>query len=251
MPPAATNFSFYLPIYNIFPLYSMHREMDEAEAIRPKGNREKKSPALHFFRRALILKAGILHGRGAPVGNGKGESLWNTVLTGIRTAALRCWGWAVCACPRWSRAAPPSTTRAPGRWWTRPCAGALPILTWRIRTTAAARKNSSARRWKNIRGNRFTWQRRCRCGSWKRRRIWSRCSTSSWPTAVWTILIFTCATRWTPNGSRRSGASARLNFWRGKRPRGRSAAWASRSTTSPPCCARYAPPTRGILPSCS
>ena len=47
----------------------MHREMDEAEAIRPKGNREKKSPALHFFRRALILKAGILHGRGAPVGN--------------------------------------------------------------------------------------------------------------------------------------------------------------------------------------
>ena len=46
----------------------MHREMDEAEAIRPRGSREKKSPALHFFRRALILKAGILHGRGAPVG---------------------------------------------------------------------------------------------------------------------------------------------------------------------------------------
>ncbi len=54
---------------------------------------------MHFFRRALILKAGILHGRGAPVGNGKGESLWNTVLTGIRTAAHRCWAGAVCALP--------------------------------------------------------------------------------------------------------------------------------------------------------
>ena len=124
---ASCNYQLFIFIYLyilIFPLYSMHREMDEAEAIRPKGNRERKSPALRiFFAASLILKAGILHGRGAPVGNGKGESLWNTVLTGIRTAALRCWGWAVCACPRWSRAAPPSTTRAPGRWWTRPCAG--------------------------------------------------------------------------------------------------------------------------------
>ena len=74
----------------------MHREMDKAEAIRQKGIRRRKA-RIAFFT-ALILKAGILHGRGAPVGNGKGESLWNTVLTGIRTAALRCWGWAVCAC---------------------------------------------------------------------------------------------------------------------------------------------------------
>lgn len=51
----------------------MHREMDEAEAIRPKGNREKKSPALHFFRRALILKAGILHGAARPWETEKGN----------------------------------------------------------------------------------------------------------------------------------------------------------------------------------